>query len=155
MSRISEWEIIHRPSISALSIRVQTSLKDLQKEMEEAREKLTAYFNHIDEYPAGAFYITYHSFSKQQVDFEAGFPTYRKLESQQEIECTEKRAGLFISCYHQGAYRLIPKVYRDMEDWMDQHQYESDGVSEEIYLNHEVPEDQMLTQILLPLQPKK
>ncbi|MDE1549896.1 GyrI-like domain-containing protein [Jeotgalibaca caeni] len=152
MARVSEWQIIERRRVPVLSIRSKITLKELQSEMDEAREKLTAYLEHIDEFPAGPFYVIYHSFSPEEVDMEAGIPVHQQIEGQEEIEPGEKRAGLFLTCYHQGSYRSIPRVYREIEEWLEEHSYEMTGASEEIYLNHDVPESQLLTQVLVPIQ---
>lgn len=154
MGRISNWQLIKRETQPSLTVRSTVLLKDLQNEMDEARNKVFAYLKLIDEYPAGAFYAVYYSFSKKEVDLEAGFPVYRKMGGEEEIQPAEKSAGLFLSCYHQGPYRKIPSVYKEMDQWLEEHSFETSGISEENYLNENVDENFFLTQILIPVQEK-
>ncbi|MGP6146613.1 GyrI-like domain-containing protein [Jeotgalibaca sp. A122] len=151
MPRISDWLVIERPQIASLVVRSTVPLKELKSEMAEAREKLIAYFNLIDAHPAGDFFVTYHSFSKKDVDMEAGYPTFERMAGEEEITTSEKVAGLYLSCIHQGPHNKIPHVYREMDEWLKENHFETTGESEEIYLNEGVQEELLLTQILIPI----
>ena len=76
MPRISDWQIVKRPSVPSLSITSTVALKDLNKEIRSQKEKLSQYLNAQHIYPADHFYVRYHSFSKTSVDLEAGFPLF-------------------------------------------------------------------------------
>lgn len=151
MPRISDWLVIERPQIACLVVRSSIPIKELKSEMAETREKLIAYFNHISAHPAGDFFVTYHSFSKKEVDMEAGYPTFERMAGEEEIITSEKAAGLYLSCVHQGPHQKIPQVYREMDEWLKANRFETTGESEEIYLNEEVQEELLLTQILIPI----
>lgn len=151
MPRISDWQVMQRPEIPTLAVRMDVPLKDLKSEMAEAYEKLVAYFQLIDADPSGHFFVTYHSFSKKAVDMEAGFPTAEKQGGEEEIIPSMKAAGLYLSCLHQGPYNTIPRVYKEMDEWLKENHFETTGESEEIYLNVGVQEELLLTQILIPI----
>lgn len=156
MGRISDFRIIKRSALPALSVRSQVALKDLAAEMEEARNKLDAYLELMDEFPAGPFYVIYHSFSRKEVDMEAGYPVSLEIEGEEEIEPAELPAGLHLVCVHRGAAKEIPRVYKEMDAWLEEHHFETSGISEEIYLNTgEAPEEEQITQILIPIQKRK
>lgn len=156
MGRISDFRIIKRSAMPALSVRSQVALKELAAEMEESRNKLEAYLEHMDEFPAGPFYVIYHSFSRKEVDMEAGYPLSVEMEGEEEVEPAESPAGLYLTCVYRGAAKEIPKVYKEMDAWLEEHHYETSGVSEELYLNTgEAPEEEQVTQILIPIQKRK
>ncbi|AQS52484.1 hypothetical protein BW727_100074 [Jeotgalibaca dankookensis] len=151
MPRISDWQIVKRPSVPSLSITSTVALKDLNKEIRNQKEKLSQYLNAQHIYPADHFYVRYHSFSKTSVDLEAGFPLFQAVEGQALIESKEKEAGLYLTCLFQGPHKKIPPVYREMEDWLVENHYQTNGQSEEIYLNEKVLDELLVTQILIPI----
>lgn len=151
MPRISDWFVMHRPEEICLVIRSKVPLKDLENEIAESWEKLTAYFNHSDTRPAGNYFVTYHSFSKKEVDLVAGFPIAYRVTGREEIILSKKVSGLYLTCLHQGARQTIPTVYREMDEWLKDHHFSTTGESEEIYLNENVQEALLVTQILIPI----
>lgn len=151
MPRISEWLIIKRPATPTLVVRSRVPLKELEVEMAEAREKVMAYLSLLDTYPAGDFFVHYYSFSKKAVDMEAGFPTSKKMAGEEEIVTSEKKAGLYLSCFHLGAHNTIPSVYQEIDLWLKENHFETTGESEEIYLNEGINPESLLTQIIIPI----
>lgn len=153
MGRISDFHIVKRGSMPALSVRSQVPLKELSAEMAEARNKLDAYIELIDEFPAGPFFVIYHSFSKKEVDMESGYPIHVDTEGEEEVKPTELMNGVFLSGLYRGAYKEIPKMYKEMDAWMEEHSFESSGISEEVYWNiGEVSDEELITQVLIPIQ---
>lgn len=151
MPRISDWLVMQRPEERGVAIRSQVPLKDLENKITESRDKLEAYLRHIGIRPAGNFFVTYHSFSKKAVDLEAGFLTASKAAGREEIMPVTKRAGLYLTCIHQGARQTIPAVYREMDAWLQDQHFSTTGESEEIYLNENVQDALLVTQILIPI----
>lgn len=151
MSRISEFQIVKRPSTPSLSITSTVALKDLNREIISQKEKLSHYLNAHHIYPADYFYVRYHSFSKTSVDLEAGFPLFQVIEGDTLIESKEKEAGLYLTCLFQGPHKKIPSVYREMDQWLLENHYQTNGQSEEIYLNEKVLDELLVTQILIPI----
>lgn len=152
MSRISDWQIIERSEQAAISIHIKVPLKDMQSTIDNSRQKLTRFLQEKGRYPVGAFYVAYYSFSKEAVVLEAGFPLNKPIASENQFEASQQAGGVYLTCYHQGAYRKIPKVYQEMDAWLIEHDFETNGVTEEIYLNHDVEEKLLLTQVLIPIK---
>lgn len=156
MGRISDFQIIKRGTMPALCVKSQPPLKNLIAEIQEARDKLEAYLQLIDEYPAGPFYVHYHSFSKKRVDMEVGFPVYQEIAGEEEVEPAEVRAGTFLSALYLGPHKDIPELYQEMDQWLVQHHYETTGASEEVYLNEIsdwIRKEQLVTLVMIPIQP--
>ena len=155
MSRISAMQVIERSDQAAISIQIKVPLKEMQEAIDESREKLMNFLQEMAAFPAGSFYVTYYSFSKEAVECEAGFPLYKEITGENQIKASRKRGGLYLTCYHQGAYRKIPSIYREMDTWLLHHHFETSGVTEEIYLNHDVEDSQRLTQVLISISQKE
>lgn len=155
MPTISELQVIERGVQSALSVRSEVELKDLNTEIEESREKVYAYLQLMEEYPSGSFFVVYHSFSKTKVVMEAGFTVQKELEGKKDVQPTLITEGLYLTALHLGAQNEIPKVYKEMDQWLEENAYETTGVSEEVHYNQisdSVLEDQLITKILIPIQ---
>jgi effector-binding domain-containing protein len=62
-------------------------------------------------------------------------------------------AGKRVSCLHIGPYNEIPKIYQEMDKWLEFHDFETNGISYETYYNGEgfTPQE-YLTKIELPIQ---
>ena len=71
--------------------------------------------------------------------------------NESEIIPVTKKAGLYLTCIHQGRRQTIPTVYREMDAWLQDHHFSTTGESEEIYLNRDVQEALLVTQILIPI----
>lgn len=155
MPRISELEIIERGTQRALSVKSEVKLKDLNTEIEKSREKVYAYLQLMEEYPSGSFFVIYHSFSKENVVMEAGFTIQNELEGKEDVQPTLIIEGLYLTALHLGAQNEIPKIYKEMDQWLEENQFETTGVSEEVHDNHisdSVLENQLVTKILIPIQ---
>lgn len=151
MPRISDWLVIQRPEETTLVIKSKRPLKHLESEIVKSHQELRDYLSHCDVSPAGNTFALYHSFSKKEVDFEVGFPTFKQLAGKEEMVASKKLGGLYLTCIHQGPRKTIPSVYREMDDWLKEYHFKTTGESEEIYLNEKIQEALLLTQILIPI----
>lgn len=155
MGRISAIIVTDQPEQRTLSIKTETTMKAMQTEIEACREKILTYLSLLGEFPAGPSFTIYYSFTKQHVDIEVGYPVAKVMPPQDEISMSAISGGKKVSCLHIGPYNEIPKIYQELDTWLEANDYETDGTSCETYYNGEgyAPEE-YLTKIELPIQEK-
>lgn len=158
MPRISDFQVIERGPQPTLSIHSEVELKHIHSQIIESRKKIATYFQQNDRKPSGSFFVIYHQFSKKNVKMEAGFPVAMEMSGKEDIQSNHLATGLFLTALHMGPHKEIPKVYKEMDEWLEQNVFETTGVSEEIYYNDEdskVNENQLVSMILIPIKKLK
>jgi effector-binding domain-containing protein len=70
------------------------------------------------------------------------------------VEVRTLPGGRFVSVLYTGHYPGVGKAYERLFAYMGEHRLLAAGPSRELYLNnpHEVPEDELLTEIQCPVQ---
>ena len=153
MGRISDITLTNQPEQRIISIKTETTLKNMQTKIEDCRENIMTYLNLLEELPAGPCLTIYYSFTKQNVEIEVGYPIAKMLPPQDDIRMSIIPAGKRISCLNIGPYNEIPKIYQEMDQWLAVHDFETNGISYETYYNGGgfTPQE-YLTKIELPIQ---
>lgn len=153
MGRISDITLTNQAEQRIISIKTETTLKNMQTKIEDCREKILTYLNLLEELPAGPCLTIYYSFTKQNVEIEVGYPIAKMLPPQDDIRMSIIPAGKRISCLNIGPHNEIPKIYQEMDQWLAVHDFETNGISYETYYNGEgyTPQE-YLTKIELPIQ---
>ena len=90
----------------------------------------------------------------QNLDIEIGFPVSKKLPGKDDIQASETMAGKAVVCMYKGSYSVMEPVYNEIMGWMGKKGYQMKGVSYEYYYNSpgEVPENELLTRIVIPVK---
>lgn len=153
MVQISQWQLIERHSQPTVVIKETIALNQLIPNLNKHKAELLAYLTSQKSYPAGDFFVYYHQFGKEGVTYEAGFPLAVPLNGKGSIKPSQKVAGLYLSCYHKGPYKKMPKLYKEAEIWLADNHFVKAQQSEEIYLNDHEDEDQLIAQLLIAVQP--
>ena len=147
-------ELVDQPPQPTLSIRTTTTIKELPEELGKAYGAIAQYLGQLGEQPAGAPYAAYFSWGGEDFEVEIGFPVSKTLPDKDQIKSTEIPGGKLARCLHTGPYRKIEPAYNALTEWVKENGYEATGVAYEFYLNDpgEVPEQELLTQIVFPLK---
>lgn len=151
---IFKIELHEQSAQPVLSIRMQTNLEALPKVIGESYMKIIRYIAELGEQPADAPFTAYHNLDMQNLDVEMGFPISRSLAGQGEIQAGEIASGKVVSCMYKGAYANMKAPYNEMFEWIAEHGYQQSGVYYEFYYNSpaDVPENELLTKIVMPLK---
>ncbi|UJF15438.1 GyrI-like domain-containing protein [Jeotgalibaca sp. MA1X17-3] len=155
MPRISDFQVIERGPQATLTIYSDVELKQIHSEIFESHKKVAAYIQQLDMKPSGPFFVIYHEFSKKSVKMEAGFPVRMERTGKEDIQPSHLTSGLFLTALHLGPHQEIPKIYTEMNQWLEQNHFKTTGVSEEIYYNQEnsrVKENQLVSMVLIPIE---
>ena len=153
MPRISSIEILNTPEQPALSIRTRTSVDKLPMVIGESFAKLAGYLGSLGEHLSGVPFVAYHNMDMADLDVEIGFPVAAPLPGREDIQYAPVPAGKRAFCMYQGAYSEMAPVYGDLAAWITANGYSPVGTAYEYYYNGpDVPEPQLLTQIVMPVK---
>jgi effector-binding domain-containing protein len=147
-------ELVDQSAQPTLSIRTNTSIKELPQELGKAYGAIGQYMGELGEQPAGAPYAAYFTFSMESMDIEIGFPVGGSLPGKGEIQSGDIPAGKVAQTIYTGPYNKIEPAYNALTAFVEQQGYEATGVAYEFYLNDpgEVAPDELLTQIVFRLK---
>ena len=137
-----------------LSIRTKTSLENLPKLIGESYHKIMDYLNELGKQPADIPFTAYHNLDMQNMDVEMGFPVAKPLPGKGDIKASEIPPRKIVSYMYKGLYSGMEPVYNEIFKWINEKGYQPTGVYYEYYYNapDEVPESELLTRIVIPLQ---
>ena len=63
-----------------------------------------------------------------------------------------KRQRRIVSCLHRGNYNELAQLYNEMAEWIKTNGYKASGTSIEYYYsNPDVPEEEHVTRVEMPL----
>ncbi|UCF26957.1 MAG: GyrI-like domain-containing protein [Chloroflexota bacterium] len=147
-------ELLEQDPQPTLSIRTNTSIKNLPNELGKAYGAIGQYLGQLGEQPAGAPYAAYFDFNMDDFEVEIGFPVPKPLPEKEEIKNSEIPGGKLAQCLYTGPYNKIEPAYNALTAFVEENGYEATGVAYEFYLNDpgEVAPEELLTQIVFPLK---
>lgn len=153
MPRITNIEILCRGPQRTLSIRTQSTLKEMPAVIGESFGKMAAYLHDRGEYLSDVPFVAYHSWDKEEIDLETGFPVSFPLPAREEIKAGLIPGGKCIFCMYMGPYHKMTPVYEEMMKWISDNGFEPDGPPCEHYYNGpDTPEEQLLTRLVMPIK---
>ncbi len=153
MPRISSIDLFKTPEQPALTIHTRASVEQLPMVIDQGFERLAVYMGALGEHLAGLPFVAYHNMDMGELDVELGFPVSGMLPGKGDIKYAPVPGGLSISCMYLGPYCDMRPVYDEMSAWIESNGYIPSGTTYEHYLNGpETPEEQLLTQIVMPLK---
>jgi effector-binding domain-containing protein len=119
----------------------------------ESYKKIADYLCSLGEQPMGVPYTAYYNMDMQDLDVEMGFPVSKALPESEEIKAREIEAQQVASTMYKGPYGKMEPTYVELLKWIEEKGYQLTGVSYEYYHNSpdEVPESELLTEIVLPV----
>ena len=153
MPRISNIELLKSPEQPALTIRTRASVDQLPTVIGRGFGKLAAYLSSLGEHLAGTPFVAYHNMDMTDLDVELGFPIASLLPGSEDIQYAPVPGGLRAFCMYLGPYGGMKTAYDNMAAWITENGFMPDGAAYECYYNGpEYPDEQLLTQIVMPLK---
>ncbi len=152
MPIISHIELLSTPEQPALTIRTRASVDKLPEVIGNGFGALAAYLGSQGAYPAGMPFVAYHNMDMADLDVELGFPVSGPLPGGGDIKYAPVPGGLRAYCLYLGPYCDMKPAYDDMAAWIAENGLTPAGTAYEYYFNGpEFPDEQRLTQIVMPL----
>ncbi len=139
---------------ATVGIRTRTPVQDLSKVLGEAYGQIMQYLGEKGVYPAGPPFVAYYNDDMQDLDIEVGFPVAEELPGEGDIQAGEIPGGKMAACFYTGPYEEFEAPYTALTQWVQEHDYETTGVSYEMYLNdpQDTPPEELQTLIMFPLK---
>jgi effector-binding domain-containing protein len=149
-----EIELKEQKSQPVLSIRTRTTLADLPNIIGDSYHKIAGYLEELGEQPADVPFTAYYNLNMQDMDIEMGFPVSKPLPGKGDIKAGKIPLGKVASYMYKGIYSEMEPVYNEIFKWINEKGYQPRGVYYEYYYNapDEVPESELLTRIVIPLE---
>ncbi|HCP15439.1 MAG TPA: AraC family transcriptional regulator [Peptococcaceae bacterium] len=145
------WQIELKPQAfqPTLSIRIRTKAENLPDRIGESYMKINAYLEEIGEKIAGVPFTAYYNMDMKDLDVEIGFPVEKPLPGKGDIQPGTIPEGFIVSCMFKGHYSGMEPMYKEMFQWIADHDCVPTGVCYEYYYNSpmEVPESELLTRV--------
>ncbi|MBU2008380.1 MAG: GyrI-like domain-containing protein [Chloroflexi bacterium] len=137
-----------------LYVRTRTSLDRLPQVIGESYHKIANYMQGLGEKPAGVPYTAYHNLDTRDMDVEMCFPVSNPLPGREEIKGGELAAGRVAAAMYKGPYAAMEAIYSEIFRWLAERGHQAKGVYYEYYYNspQDVPESELLTEIVIPLK---
>jgi effector-binding domain-containing protein len=149
-----EIELKEQKAQPVLSIRKRTTLADLPNTIGDSYHKIAGYLEELGEQPVDVPFTAYYNLDMQDMDVEMGFPVARPLPGRDDIKAGEIPPGKVASYMYKGIYSEMEPVYNEIFKWIAEKGYQPKGVYYEYYYNSpdEVPDSELLTRIIIPLE---
>jgi effector-binding domain-containing protein len=127
-------EIKELPAQPAVAIRETATAKGLGPAMRELYPVVGAFLEKRGVQPAGPSFGIYHSFSDEEVDFEAGFPVSEPVEGEGRVRSIELPATRAAVAVHVGPYTTISQAHDALDAWIHGRGHDHATDVREVYL---------------------
>ncbi len=154
MPLLSRIEIVKKAKQPIISIKTTTELEKLPKLIKETYEKIEKYLAEIGEYPEDIPFVRYFNMEMENLKVEIGFPVSKELSGKEDIKFSHIEEMIAIYALYQGPYQEMGETYDEIINWIEENGMKTNGIFLESYYNSpdDVPEDKLLTRILMPLE---
>ncbi len=153
MPRMTHIEMLQINEQPTLTIRTRTQVEKLPSLIGESYGKIAAYLQEHGECVSDVPFVAYHNMDMRDLDVEIGFPMAKVLPNRGEIKASSIPEGKVAFCMYRGAYSEMAPVYDEMAKWIADNGFKPAGSSYEYYYNSpEVPENELLTKIVIPFK---
>ena len=129
-----EIEVKEVPAHPAVAIRDKVATEGLGPAMRELYPVVWAFLEKRGIEPAGPSFAVYHSYSEEEVDFEAGFPVAEPVEGEGRVVGIELPAVRAAVTVHVGPYTTISQAHDALDSWIHGRGEEHTTDVREIYL---------------------
>jgi effector-binding domain-containing protein len=159
MAKISQIMLLHQVAQPALVIESVTDMKDLPQAIGGGFMKIGGYLQQAGETPTDIPFVVYPDFeqmSESRIQVIVGFKTAKSLDAIDGIKAVTLPDRKVVSCLHRGSYAELATLYNEMTGWIKAHGFEAEGTSVEYYYSGpNVPENEQVTRIEMPLKERK
>lgn len=156
MAKISEIMLLQQPEQAALVVEVQTDMNGMAKAIGENFLKIESLLKEQNAITTDIPFVEYPNFetlTEQKVKMVIGFKSSERLRGKKDIKSILIPARKIISCLHRGTYNELAALYNEMSEWIKSNGYQASGSSIEYYYsNPNIPEQEHVTRIEMPLQ---
>jgi effector-binding domain-containing protein len=129
-----EIDVKDLPAQPAVAIRETATAKGLGPTMRQLYPVVWAFLEKRGIEPTGPSFGLYHTFSEEEVDFEAGFPVSEPVEGEGRVQATELPATRAAVTVHVGPYTTIGQAHDALHEWMHGQGHDHGPAVREIYL---------------------
>ena len=97
-------------------------------------------------------YPDFESLTEHNIKMIIGLKSSRELQGEGDIRSITIPERKIVSCLHRGTYSELAVLYNEMMEWIKNNGYKPSGTSIEYYYsNPNVPEEEQVTRIEMPL----
>lgn len=129
-----EIEVKDLPAQPAVAIRDTVATEGLGPAMRELYPVVWAFLEKRGIEPTGPSFAVYHSYSEEEVDFEAGFPVPEPVEGEGRVVSIELPAVRAAVTVHVGPYTTIGQAHEALDAWAHGQGQDHGEPVREIYL---------------------
>jgi effector-binding domain-containing protein len=129
-----EIEIKELEAQKGVAIREKTTAKELGSVMPGLYPEVLAYLEKKGVRPAGPSFGVYHTYTEDEVDFQAGFLVTDPVEGEGRIEAIILPGGRAAVTTHVGPYTTIGKAHEAMDEFVHGKEHEHRGSPWEVYV---------------------
>lgn len=155
MAKISEIMLLQQPEQPALAIEAQTDMKGMPQAIGENFVRIDTLFKEQGEVTTDIPFVEYPDFeslTEDHIRMIIGLKSSRTLQGTGNIKSVIIPARRIVSCLHRGNYYELAQLYNEMAEWIKTNGYMASGTSIEYYYsNPDVPEEEHVTRVEMPL----
>jgi effector-binding domain-containing protein len=126
-------ELRDLPAQPAVAIRDTAPAKGLGPAMRELYPVVWTFLEKRGIEPVGPSFGIYHSFTEEEVDFEAGFPVAEPVEGEGRVRAIELPATRAAVTVHVGPYTTIGQAHDALDRWIHDQGKDHDPAVREVY----------------------
>lgn len=144
------------PQIAVACKRTGVNMGNIHKAIGEMTAELLACLSEQGRGMSGAPYLKYMNMAPDfsRFDIEWGFPVAEPVPVSGELYMTKTHEGRAIAVTHKGPYSTLGEAYAAIAAYEQEHSLRNTGVYYDVYLNDpdETPEEELLTQVVCPIE---
>ena len=146
MAKISEIMLLQQPEQPALAIEVQTNMKGMSQAIGENFVRIDSLFKKQGEVTTDIPFV------EDRIEMIIGLKSSKPLQGDEKIQSVILPARRIVVCLHRGNYNELAQLYNEMTEWIKTNGYKASGTSIEYYYsNPDVPEEEHVTRVEMPL----
>ena len=157
MGKISEIMLLKQPEQSALAVEVQTDMNGMSEAIGKNFVKIDSLFKEQGEVTTDIPYVEYPNFeslTEHNIKMIIGLKSSKELQGEWDIRSITIPERKIVSCLHRGTYSelAVLATRTTMVEGRNTNGYKPSGTSIEYYYsNPNVPEEEQVTRIEMPL----
>lgn len=153
MPRVSDIHLMKQEAKPAIVVRTKTTVKELPQVIGASYGKLGQYLAETGETISDVPFVAYYNWDKTEIDVEIGFPVATALPGKGDVKPGAIVAGYKVFCMYRGPYKKMVALYTEMTEWIEKNGYEMLSPAYEHYYNGpELPEEELLTKVMIPVR---
>jgi effector-binding domain-containing protein len=106
------------PERHVASVRVKVKPEHIGQTLAQILPEVMACLTEAGITPAAPPFTRYYSFSKDEIDLEAGFPVLQPIEAKGRVAPSKLPGGKVAEAWHHGDYRQLSTTWTRVEAWL-------------------------------------